>query len=263
MRSWFDNPIFHRALQVERRKIGSGPKAWMRRCGVAVLLWLIPLGILLVFNLEQLFRAPSSIGWITGLSLGISSVFMLLHVISKATHGTLNGICLEKEQKTYESLQSTLLNPREIVGGKLLTGLWPTLRDLAVTLPGVLLLSLVSHQTTMVLGSYSVMLFTAVVLGCVGLVCSYKAQSTHAATQQSTLWVSCLLFAGPLLAALVKRGAPCLFSPFGAYAGLMSPDFKDACWHLNPLPYLVFCGALLAGLWEYLVVLERQARRVK
>ena len=190
MRSCFDNPIFNRTLQVEHRKIGSGPKAWIRRCGMAGLIWLLPMVFLTLFNLENLTLRPHEFYGLIQVSVGVSTFFTLLHGISKATHGTLNGICLEKEQKTYESLQSTLLSPQEIVGGKLLTGLWPTARDLAVTFPFALLMGLAGHQARAVLGCYAVITATSLVLGCIGLVCSYRAASIQIATQQSTLWVA-------------------------------------------------------------------------
>lgn len=113
---WFENPIFAKTVQVENRKLGTGPQAWLRRYGVAWLIWLVPLGLISLFSLENLLRNPDEVRWVFQISLKISAFFMLLHCVSKSVHGTINGISLEKEQKTYESLQATLLTPAEIVG---------------------------------------------------------------------------------------------------------------------------------------------------
>ena len=261
MRSWLENPIFHRTLQVEQRKSGSGLKAWLRRCGVALLVWLLPLGLITLFCMETLLKRPGEeLLWILQRSLDISAFLMLLHCISKAAHGTLNGISLEKEQKTYESLQATLLSPREIVTGKLLSGFLPTWRDLAVTFPLALLMGIACGRPGMAVTYYAVILATSLVLAALGLASSYTAISTQAATHKSTLGVAGLMFAAPLLSMLFRTDLWAL-SPLGAMFAIASP--QKCGWALWPLSYIVFCAILALVLAQYLHWLERRARRVK
>ncbi len=79
---WFENPIFARTVQVENRRLGTGPQAWLRRYGVAWLIWLLPMGLISLFSLENVLRNPAEVVWIFQLSLKISAFFMLLHCAS-------------------------------------------------------------------------------------------------------------------------------------------------------------------------------------
>lgn len=86
-------------------------------------------------NLDEIVRG----------SFIFSTVIQFFYLLIASTNGTLYAFTREREQKTYDSLMSTLLSPREIMNGKLIVGLYPVLKTLLMYSPLFVLIGLFSE----------------------------------------------------------------------------------------------------------------------
>lgn len=73
-----------------------------------------------------------------------STGVQFFYILSSAASGTLHAFTREKEQKTYDSLVSTLMSPADIVYGKLVVGLYPVMKTLLLFSPLFILIGLLS-----------------------------------------------------------------------------------------------------------------------
>ena len=200
MNSLWENPIFLRSRRVAARALGSGPKAWLSRYGGGLLILLGPLGCYLFFGFESVLRDPW--GWprqVLGPILGFSAFLLVLYTVTRALNGTFSAISLEKEQKTYDSLLSTLLTSSDVVGGKLAAGLWPIVRELLVVSPlGVALGALAGYplQALLFMGLCGC---CALLFGMIGLWASYSSPTSPLANRKGTGLTAALLIGGPLV----------------------------------------------------------------
>jgi hypothetical protein len=216
MKSLWDNPIFVRSRQVENRLLGSGARAWLVRYRAPCLIVLGPLLLYLLFGLDAVRRNPWS--WLHDVLpaiLGFSAFLFILYVSMRALNGTFSAICLEREQKTYDSLLATLLTPDDVLAGKLAAGLWPVVRETLAVAPlglGLGLLAGVAGQALLILG---LCLSCALFFGLIGLWASFTSPTTPLANRKGTGLVAFCLVGGPvldwmgyLLAAPCRLGGP-------------------------------------------------------
>lgn len=265
MNSLWENPIFLRSRQVESRALGSGPRAWMARFGGGVLILLGPLAAYLFFGLESVLQDP--LRWVhqvLGPILGFSAFLLVLYSVTRALNGTFSAISLEKEQKTYDSLLSTLLTPSDVVAGKLAAGLWPIVRELLITAPLGVTLGVVAGYPTQALLFVALTLVCAVFFGVLGLWASYSSPTSPLANRKASGIAAFLMIGGPVVdwfihVVNVRSGADfqpvfTLLSPLAAASSISSGS-------------LLWCGSLLlyvgaAGLlWTRLVGLAQAARQ--
>lgn len=196
----WDNPIFVRSRQVERRALGNGPRALLHKFGGSLLILFGPLGLCLLFAADEMRSRPLS--WFCealGPVLSFSAFLLVLYFTGRALNGTFNGITVEKEQRTFDTLLATRIGPAELVAGKLASGLWPVVREMAVTGPLGLGLGLLAGYPLQSLIFLLLCFASAVLFSLLGLTTSYSCSSTQRASRRSTALASFLLLGGPMV----------------------------------------------------------------
>ncbi|MEA2686150.1 MAG: type transport system permease protein, partial [Actinomycetota bacterium] len=160
------------------------------------LTWVVLTGYLAVLALILRFvylGASESLGSDFGDPLASASVgrsifhwllfFMLMLVCFIVPGLTASAISGERERQTLVSLQVTLLRPRSIVLGKLLSSLAFTTFLVVASLPLLSVPFLVGGvSVTEVVKGIAMILLTAVVLACLAVACSALLRRTQAAT---------------------------------------------------------------------------------
>lgn len=268
MQALWNNPIFFKSRLLEKREYRRSKSSfWVKQM---VLVWcvLVPLGWAGVMampelldsispkvNLDRLYMAVYNLeqSWLKALSF--SHFIVLLVAIGIAINGTSSLVTGEREKKTFESLQSTMLSPTEIVNGRLLSGLWPVLRELTIVAPLALLLGLIASEGFKALLCVSLLYSTVAFYGMVGLWCSYVNKSTQNSNRMATGVAASLLVGIPVAALL--SGAHFLLSMHPVYASWQlsagwAPVFLVTAFH--------FCCAAL--LWLDALRRERSAVRI-
>lgn len=125
-------------------------------------------------------RPNSEVG--RGIFIGLSMVQMFL-IMVVAPAFLVGAITLEREQKTYNLLRATPLEPRTIVEGKLVSSLSYVFLLLISSIPLAFLVSLLGGLAPgEVFKVYAVIMATALSLGMVGLGCSVTFSKTSVAT---------------------------------------------------------------------------------
>jgi hypothetical protein len=107
------------------------------------------------------------------------------YILGSVMNNTQHAFTREKEQKTYDSLVSTLMTPKEIMMGKMAVGIYPLMLSLGAYAPLFFLMGILGGCTTFGLVSVFVFSFCfAIFCGVVGLFSSVispegkRAQST-------------------------------------------------------------------------------------
>lgn len=196
----WENPIFVRARQVEKRRLGTGTHSFLMRYGGGLLLVLGPLAITMFFTAGELLQTPRAWieHWLGGV-VGFTAFLGILYVTVRAAGAAAGAISLEKEQKTYECLLATRLRSDEVLSGKLSAALWPVARELMAASLLAFAMGLISGhalQSVLLLG----LAFSCVTLfGLLGLWASYTASSSQEASRLSTFLAVAFLLLGPLL----------------------------------------------------------------
>jgi len=265
MNSLWENPIFLRSRQVEARALGSGPRAWLSRFGGGLLILLGPLAAYLFFGFESVLHDP--IGWTRqalGPILGFSAFLFVLYTGTRALNGTFSAISLEKEQKTYDSLLSTLLTPNDVVAGKLAAGLWPVVRELLLVAPLGLALGTVAGFPLKALLFTALCLVSALLFGLLGLWSSYSSPTSPLANRKSTGCAAALLIGGPVLdwfIHVVNFRAGAEFQPvFTVLSPLAAASSISSGGPLWATTFVLYLG-LAALLWTRLVTFAQAARQ--
>lgn len=125
-------------------------------------------------------RPNSEVG--RGIFIGLSMAQMFL-IMVVAPAFLVGAITLEREQKTYNLLRVTPLEPRTIIEGKLISSLSYIFLLLISSIPLAFLVSLLGGLAPReVLKVYAVIMATALSLGMVGLYCSVIFSRTSIAT---------------------------------------------------------------------------------
>ena len=268
MQAFWNNPIFFKYRLLEKREYRRSKSSfWVKQM---LLVWcvLLPLAWVVMMTLPQildsltpkydasrLFEALDGLAtnWLG--ALGYSHLIVLTVAIGIALNGTCNLVTGEREKKTFESLQSTMLSATEIVNGRLMSGLWPVLRELTIVSPLVLFLGLVSGFAFKADLCVSLLYSTVFFYGMVGLWSSYFSKSTQNANRMATGIAASLVIGLPVLAGL--SGFWDLMRLHPIYASCLleegfGPVILVTAFH--------FCGAAL--LWLDALRRERSAVRI-
>lgn len=174
MLALWENPIFVRSRQVEKRRGG------FKRPVGALLLAALPLAVapfaLLTTAIPQHEVAKSMAEWVI-----CSQILLGLRWIWSATAQIFSACAAEREQQTLESLRSSLLTAREMVLGRLASGLWPVLREIAFVSPPLWLAAVLSSSLGAMVCFYLHVLPLVVLGGLAGMLSPRQAQATAAA----------------------------------------------------------------------------------
>ena len=276
MQALWNNPIFFKYRLLEKREYRRSKSSfWVKQM---ILVWcvLVPLAWVVMMTLPQILDSltpayrPDALvasleslarNWIGALSC--SHLIVLTVAIGISLNATSNLVTGEREKKTFESLQSTMLSPTEIVNGRLLSGLWPVLRELTIVTPLVLALGLTSDLALGLSLGFAFKALLCVLLlyssvffyGMVGLWSSYASKTTQFANRLAS-GIAASLFVGlPVVAGL--SGTWDLMRLHPVYASCLlgegfSPVILVTAFH--------FCGAAL--LWLDALRRERSAVRI-
>lgn len=174
-----ENPIVHRALSLEKRKYQPGFGSFIKRRYVAILVWFLPL-LIFFFEISDPSKWDSS--GLAGASrncLQTAGLFSLLAFAIRAVQSTASSITQEREQRTFESMTSTLMGPSEVVIGKLWVAVAPLVRECFEWLPVVLLLGVLSDKTLAVAQLQLLSLTTIGFSALVGMLFSYWARNSQ------------------------------------------------------------------------------------
>ena len=235
------NPILERELRARFR----GKRSFL----LLTLFVLLEIGIFVVVFLSLAFGDSQSM-WTTGQALGrrVFDVFagtlvMLVGLFTPASAASV--IASEREKRTLEFLELTLLTPLEIVVGKLAVALM-YVGVLGVTaLPVVSLVFVLGGVSPQhVVALYGVLAVLALGLGSIGVWVSAWSKSTVGATVMAYGWA--LLFS-PFWAAFLDRP---LSHGGSSWSKLLTPDVPWFGWQMRPLtlvavPVLLFAHMLV------------------
>ncbi len=269
MQALWNNPIFFKYRLLERREYKRSKSSfWIKQmglvwCVLVPLAWVALMGLPEVldsltpkYDAARLMRSLEHLAsnWLGALTFSYFIVLMV--AIGISLNSTSSLVTGEREKKTFESLQSTMLSATEIVNGRLLSGLWPVMRELMIVSPLALFLGSVAGfggQALLCLG----LLYSSVAFyGMVGLWSSYRNKSTQNANRLATGVAASLLVGAPVLSALMGSDFLLKLHPVFASAYLSSegvmPVVLVTAFHL--------CGAMI--LWLDALRRERSAVRV-
>jgi ABC-type transport system involved in multi-copper enzyme maturation permease subunit len=212
----FDNPILTRELRTRMR----GARAfWVLFTYVAVLSL-----ILFVTYMSWWQSQRGNLGAMGGGAFTIGKTFyqvlfavqaVLVGIITPAL--TAGGISVEREQRTLDLLNISLMPRRSIVVGKLIAALAFVGLLLTSSLPLVAIGFLLGGVSPgEVASSFGLLLLTSFVYGAVGIACSSVARNTTTATVMTYGTIILLFFATLPLAMLALPG---MFGPPGSSNG--------------------------------------------
>lgn len=269
MRWLLHNPIFIKARILEARNYRRSPSSfWLKQMG---LVWcvLIPVGWTALMSLPPVLDAVSpKVNWTrfgaalnqlgenSMTALAFSYFLVLVAAIHLALNSTSASVTTEREKKTFESLQSTMLSAAEIVAGRMTTGLYPLFRELAILSPVVIGLGLLAGRAGTALSCLGLLASTALAYGAVGLWSSYRSRSTALANRMA-VGIAGLMLIGPvLLWGLTDSPQTMLLHP--AYAAVL----VDREGLLPVLLVTAFHICATAWLWLDCWRMERSAVRV-
>ena len=269
MQALWNNPIFYKARLLEKREYRRSKSSfWVKQMG---LVWcvLVPLVWVAVMAFPEIMDAFSpkyeafelkvalghlTANWLTALTLSYYVVSLVS--IGLAISSTSALVTGEREKKTFESLQATMLSSEEIVNGRLMCGLYPVMRELVIVTPvGLVLGGLAGFGGKAVLCA-SLLYSTVAFYGMVGLWSSYVSKSSQHANRLASGLAGSILVGLPLLSMLagetfLLRLHPILATGYLASEG-WAPVMLVTAFH--------FVGAGL--LWIDALRRERSAVRV-
>ncbi|MBS2035407.1 hypothetical protein JST97_10485 [bacterium] len=268
MQALWNNPIFYKYRLLEKREYSRSKSSfWVRQMS---LVWcvLIPLGFVAMlalpeildsispkFDPARLYVALSSLAsrWVGALTL--SHFLVLMVAIGLSLHGTCSLVTAEREKKTLESLQSTMMSPTEIVNGRLASGLYPVLRELMIVSPLALMLGAMAGFGLKALLCIALLFSSVAFYGMVGLWSSYMCKNTQHANRMASGVAGSLLILVPMASQLSGESSFLMLHPVYASFSLAEgviPVILVTAFH--------FCAASL--LWLDSLRRERSAVRV-
>lgn len=268
MQALWNNPIFYKYRLLEKREYRrSKSNFWVKQMS---LVWcvLVPLAWVALMVMPEILdsvtpkydvtRLMVALEHLTGYWLGaltFSYFIVLLVAIGIALNGTSSLVTGEREKKTFESLQSTMLSANEILNGRLMSGLWPVLRELLIVSPLALVLGTAAGFGFKSLLCLSLLFSTVAFYGMVGLWSSYCSKNTKNSNRLACGVAGSLLIGIPVLAALAQSEFLLKLHPVFASMYLaegLVPVVLVTAFH--------FCGA--GFLWLDSLRRERSAVRV-
>jgi ABC-2 type transport system permease protein len=162
------------------------------------------------------------------LFIGVVGIELML-IIFIAPAFTAGAVTGERERKTYDLLQITLLPRPSFIIGKLESALGYIFLLLlaAIPLQSIAFLFGGVSETELLL-SFIILIVTAIALGTVGLYFSTAAERTLTASVRAYTFVFGLLFAAPAILAILLSILSRFFYTSGA--GFRGPAFLEASW---------------------------------
>lgn len=269
MQALWNNPIFFKHRLLERREYQrSRSNFWLKQMSLVwcVLIPLLWVGLMVLpevldsfkpeYNPARLRLALTHLvaNWLGALTLSYFVVLMV--AIGLAISNTSALVTNEREKKTFESLQSTMMSSSEIVNGRLLSGLWPVFRELLIVSPLALVLGTAASfgfQTLMCLG---LLVSTVMFYGAIGLWSSYLTRSTQNANRLAAGIAASLLVGLPVLSMLLENQFLLHLHPVFSSVYLT----REGATPLLLLTAFHFCGTGLV--WLDALRRERSAVRV-
>jgi len=268
-----DNPVLEREMRGRlrlRRKGAGRPHAW-----VAVLLALVIL-YFYARGLMGLFQGPRQDArefWPL-LSYGLLTLIVLLAPALTAT-----AITQEREQQTWDTLATTRLTGTQVLLGKWLAR--QTLPMLLIVLACPYLLGCVIRGEMgfpTLLATVAFLVVTSLFYGALGLLCSYQARRTVAATATALTFTALLCIGTPIVSSVITilsgpRSTPVLWlNPFYALTSLLvwlsdndgssrGYQYGDEPFVESSIFYFVAMPVLTAAALLFMVRRYRQAVR--
>jgi hypothetical protein len=190
------------------------------------------------------------------------------YILGSVLNNTQLAFTREKEQKTYDSLVSTLMTPQEIMMGKMTVGIYPLLLSLGAYSPLFFIMGLLSGCTAY--GLISVFVFSlcfALFVGVVGLFASVLSPDGKRAQSTASTILGILILGTGFLDFLTYMGFHSvipgsyffpLFSFFNVGAGYASTIYCCAAQSWNNVNYfhyfwlgnLVVMAIMTAVMWK-------------
>jgi ABC-2 type transport system permease protein len=208
-------------------------------------------------------QSPLTQGVYTGVTGALGRVLFagvvgieLMLIIFIAPAFTAGAVTGERERKTYDLLQITLLPRPSFIIGKLESALGYIFLLLlaAIPLQSIAFLFGGVSETELIL-SFIILIVTAIALGTVGLYFSTAAERTLAASVRAYTFVFGLLFAVPAILALLLGILSRFFYTSGA--GFRGPAFLEAAWiYFSEL--LVSLNPMVTALRTQQLLIEQQ-----
>lgn len=165
----------------------------------------------------------------------VYGLLALITLLAPALSAT--AISVEREQQTWETLETTLLSPPQVIFGK-----WVGRQ----VIPGLLLLIalpfLVATDVKGALGAgvlFGSLLFlvgTSLAFGLLGLLCSYRARRTMTATASSLTTLALLCIGTPVIEQILR-----------SFLGMGSSRETTPVMWINPFYALTVLGGALAS----------------
>ncbi len=257
MRVWtWDNPVVTKEFRGRMR----GARAYWLLFGYLLLLSLTLFVAYLQWwnsHAAQMAAGGGTAGFVIGRTFYLALFYVQAVLVTLITPAlTAGAISLEREQRTFEMLRATTLQPRDIALGKLASSVAFVVLLLTSSLPLVSLCFLLGGVSPgEVFFGYGLLVADAFLFGAVGLAWSAHAANTATATALSYGTVF-LWFAGtfPLAAQNLSPFGPRnglglgALNPLGAVAGAVAPEqyygWTVAGW-IPALALIVSLGTLL------------------
>jgi len=252
-------PVLLRELRSQMR----GRRAMWALTAYLSILLLVALAVYAI-ALTSVPEGATETGESVGKALFVTlSVLQASLVVLLAPAFTANAISQEREQKTFDLLAVTLVEPASIVLGKLLASLAYLGMVLVASLPVMALAFLFGGvEPSSVAKVFAVEMLLALVFGSVGIFFSSFVRRTLWSTVFSYVAIFTLVAVGPIVDTAINavRGAsdyqPFLLylNPFPLILSVAVPEFAEEMAKtvteftlLTPILYLALTGALFAA----------------
>lgn len=248
-----DNAIVGRQLRLLSRKNSTTYKSWIAPRIVPFLVWSLPLGLV---SLEVMGNQTPDFSRLLLGSLGVSGTFSILCLSIRGVQATASSITQEREQRTFESMTSTLMAPWEIVFGKLWVATAPLLQECLETLPLAGILALAGGNPILLPVLFLLQVVTTLFSTTLGMMISYLTRNS----QESARVGGLLVLAWSLLPMLISSVVDAATKAH-LHIASVSPL---GVWQLDHLSKADFVGqsvvlASVAGLIVLLIYLQRRA----
>ncbi len=249
MTNWRENPIIRRELLLRLRPLPSNRVTLT----VVVVLGLLTVALLYwaALQIHGLRNAPREL-------LIMTIVLQTLVTVGTAPAVTANAVSREREQRTWDLLTISLLQPHEVVLGKLIGRTLPVLLLLQLGLPMILLCVLFEPALLpgALLGTLCV-LATSLLLSTGGLVASCYSRKTVTATALAYLFAGVWVFGTLILWGLTSLLFPHLSAQQASFWMALNPFavIEPTMAKYTPAPYSADTSLLyLLSPWALLVV---------
>lgn len=197
-----ENPVLQKEL-LTRFQLRRQSKA--NRIAIYTLLgFIIPL--VYFFSIRSMIRDQSASRDAFGIFVSVLEVSLVVLLTPAMTAGT---ITLEREKQTWNALLLSKLTHGEIVSGKYIGAILPTLITLAVFFPLNILAAIAGKvELSAFLLAHLLLISTALFYGALGMFCSWAARRTQISTASTAGAIAFLVLSTPLALVLWQAVTP-------------------------------------------------------